>query len=66
MAEEDRSDRYNDYIAVVQKGLLDVIAARLGVKITLPSYTELMYPETIKKNEDPEQIKAHILEKLSR
>ena len=58
-----QEDRYKDYTAVVQKVTLDIIAARTGADINLPKYIEYMYPETVKK-ETPEDIKAHILEKL--
>ena len=65
LEENQRADRYNDYVAVVQRGLLSVIAARSGIEIKLPEYIEYMYPETIKK-ESAEEIKAHILEQLTK
>ena len=61
--ESNREDRYNDYVAVVQRTMLDLEAARYGADITLPRYTEYMYPETI-KHESAKEIKAQILEKL--
>lgn len=62
--EENREQKYKDYVAVTQRGLLGILGAYYGADISLPQYVEYMYPETV-KHETSEEIKSRIIKALT-
>ena len=61
MLEERRmQDKYRDYMGVVQRSILAILADQSGYELDLPGYIDFMYPDTA----SAEEIKQRILDKL--
>ena len=64
--EDDKQRKYNDYVAIVQSLIGQVLCAYMGGDWPLPNYGEYMYPERQKEDtQSYEEIKQSLIARLT-
>lgn len=63
LEDEERDERYRDYVAVTQTNIARLLSAYLGAEWQMPDYVELMHPE-LRPKETKEQVIGHLLDRL--
>ena len=63
--ESEKQEKYNDYVGVVQRCILSILANQAGQDIDIPGYVEFMYPEEV-RHESAEEIINRILSELQK
>lgn len=66
LGEEDRKRKYDDYLAVTQSCIGQILCAYMGGEWPLPEYGGFMYPERYKKEDTRsyEEIQMNLLKRL--
>jgi len=66
LEEEDRQRKYNDYVAITQSLIGQILCAYMGGEWGLPYYGDYMYPEMKKEdNQSYQEIKDNLLKRLN-